>query len=68
MFTFGNQTGTKNFTENIRLFGDARSQPENFNLYNGLALMAEALKRQEEEMASIKKQLATILYAVERNK
>ncbi|OFW61995.1 MAG: hypothetical protein A2133_05105 [Actinobacteria bacterium RBG_16_64_13] len=36
-------TALKCFRENLRDFGDARTQPENYNLYNGLANLAEAI-------------------------
>ena len=34
----------KCFDENRRLFGDPHCNPEEFNLYNGLASLAEAVK------------------------
>jgi hypothetical protein len=48
------QTATNCFNENIRLFGDARSEPEKFNLYNGLSNMAQAIAQLAREVDAIK--------------
>jgi hypothetical protein len=31
------------FSENVRLFGNQQTEPEQFNLYNGLRVMSETL-------------------------
>lgn len=46
--------GKRCFAENVRLFGNANTEPEKFNLYNGLAQLASAiqdLERSVEQMA-----------------
>ena len=51
------KTGKGNFMENRRLFGNANTDPEKFNLYNGLYLLAESLERIELRLAEIEKRL-----------
>ena len=45
------------FIENRNLFGNAKSQPENFNLYNGLALLAEAVEKLQNDIDAAKRSL-----------
>lgn len=42
------------FSENLRLFGDAKSQPEKHNLYVGLFNMAKELEDISRELSRIK--------------
>lgn len=42
------------FIENREMFGDKHSQPEKFNLYNGLALLAEVIEELENDVKNIK--------------
>ena len=49
------ESAIKCFSENIQSLGRPPSDPEKYNLYVGLAEMAEAIKRVEREIASIKK-------------
>ena len=51
------QNALKCFNENIRLFGDARTEPEKFNLYNGLANLALAIKEMQTEIASLRQEV-----------
>jgi len=54
-------TAMKCFEENIQLFGNANNNPEKFNLYNGLANLAEGLKH---DMSNIKSQIQYLQQAV----
>ena len=51
------------FSENIRLFADAFSQPEKFNYYNGLYNLTEGI---EADLNSIKYLLQEILNELRR--
>jgi len=51
------------FQENINLFADSSTQPEKYNLYNGLAVLAETL---EQDMIEIKRLLRAIAQAQQR--
>lgn len=42
------------FIENKNLFGNAKTNPENFNLYNGLANLADAVERMQRDIDAIK--------------
>ena len=46
-----NHTAKKCFSENIRLFADALSQPEKLNYYNGLYNLTEGI---EADLNSVK--------------
>ncbi|MBN2188238.1 MAG: hypothetical protein JW699_02195 [Chitinispirillaceae bacterium] len=37
------KVGGECFSENVRLFGNQQTEPEQFNLYNGLRVMSETL-------------------------
>jgi len=39
--------------ENVRLFANARTEPEKFNLYNGLAALADAIADLQAQVAEI---------------
>ena len=47
------QVALKFFYENVRLFGDPKTNPEKFNLYNGLAALAEAIAHLESEIYTL---------------
>ena len=54
-------TNAKNcFAENFRLFGDARTQPERFNLYKGLVALADAIATIQEQQVSLERRLREI--------
>jgi hypothetical protein len=53
-------TAKKCFAENIRLFGNSNSQPEKYNLYNGLANLAAAVEETQEQLAQIQAALVHI--------
>jgi hypothetical protein len=48
------QSAINCFEENIRLFGNARVEPEKYNLYNGLTEMARAIQQLDGEVDAIK--------------
>lgn len=48
----------KCFQENLRVFGDMQSQPEKYNLYNGLANLATAVKEMQREIHTLRQELA----------
>lgn len=50
----------KQFNENAKLFGNSRSNPENYNKYHGLANLAKGLEHMQVELDEIKKLLAYI--------
>ncbi len=54
------QIAKRCFGENVRLFGDSATQPEKFNLYNGLANLAAAIQDIEKELDQIKREVHTI--------
>ncbi|MEK7073131.1 MAG: hypothetical protein AAB974_01705 [Patescibacteria group bacterium] len=47
----------KCFEENRRDFGNAQTQPEKYNLYNGLANLAQAVATIQRELDEIKRTL-----------
>jgi len=58
------QTAIRCFQENVSLFGNAQTEPEKFNLYNGLSNLAEgvgdledAIYRLIQEIQSLRSQL-----------
>ncbi len=50
-------TGKISFDENRNLFGDPRTEPEKFNLYNGLASMAEAVSELQMQVQSLSQEV-----------
>lgn len=46
-------TAKKCFAENLQLFADPQSQPEKYNLYNGLYCVAQAIERREAEIRAL---------------
>jgi hypothetical protein len=53
-------TAAKCFDENRQMFGDARRQPENFNLYNGLANLAYAVGEMDQQIRDLRYQVAQL--------
>ena len=47
----------KCFSENVQLFGNAQTQPEKFNHYNGLYNMAEALQSLQDEVQRLRREV-----------
>ena len=45
------------FTENLNLFGNAQTDPEKFNLYNGLSNMAQSLQALEQEVQRLRREI-----------
>jgi hypothetical protein len=54
------EAAKKCFVENTSLFGNAQVEPEKFNLYNGLSNMAEALKKLEQEVHQLRREVADL--------
>ena len=54
------------FQENLQLFGDAHSEPEKYNLYNGLAALAEALADLEGQVLLVHEELNEVSAALRR--
>lgn len=50
----------KCFHENLQHFGDARTQPEKFNLYNGLYQLSDAIDDLERKIKEIDRILRQI--------
>jgi polyhydroxyalkanoate synthesis regulator phasin len=50
-------TAKKCFGENVQLFGNAQTQPEKFNHYNGLYNMAEALQALQSEVHRLRQEV-----------
>ena len=48
------------FRGNVALFGKAQEQPEKFNLYNGLASLADAVDDIERMVKTIQHELSSI--------
>lgn len=48
----------KCFNENRVHFGNARTQPEKFNLYNGLSSLAKAVKELQDEVDKLRREVA----------
>jgi len=45
------------FKENRDLFGNNQTQPEKFNLYNGLRALAEAVQQMEQEINALRQEV-----------
>jgi hypothetical protein len=56
-------TARKCFAENLRLFANANSEPEKYNLYNGLANLASAVEETQDQLSQI---LAALVRITER--
>jgi len=55
------QSAINCFEENLRLFGNSQTDPENYNLYNGLTEMARAIQYIDREVSEIKLTVDRIL-------
>jgi hypothetical protein len=51
---------SKCFIENRNLFGNAESEPEKYNLYNGLAILAEAIEGMERTLRGLEQDVEQI--------
>ena len=49
------QTAITCFDENIKRFGNSKTDPEKFNLYNGLSKMAHAIERVADDIHRLKR-------------
>lgn len=58
------QTAKKCFVENINLFANSQSQPEKFNLYNGLANLAQTLEKLERDLDDIDREIRRIKHKI----
>ena len=54
------------FSENLQLFGDPQSNPEKYNLYNGLANLAEGIGELENEIDRLKREINQIISTFRR--
>ena len=43
----------RQFVENVKLFGNPQTQPEKYNLYNGLGNLARSLRNLEDKVDSL---------------
>ncbi len=57
-------TAVKCFDENRVMFGDPRVQPEKFNLYNGLASLAEAVGELQNQVQQLRQEVHQLRYEV----
>lgn len=53
------------FLENITLFGDAKTNPEKFNLYNGLVNLCTAIQRLGNDVHNMEQDIKRIKQSVE---
>jgi hypothetical protein len=58
--TAGITTAKKFFEENMHLFANAQTEPEKFNLYNGLWNLADSLQQIETEMHRLQQQVINL--------
>lgn len=48
----------KCFDENLKLFVNAQTDPEKFNLYQGLSALAEGVLQLQQQVAALQQELA----------
>lgn len=48
------------FLDNARLFSDPHAEPEKYNLYRGLANLAQSLQSMEHEIRRLKEEIRLI--------
>lgn len=53
-------TAKRCFEENLQLFAPSRTQPEKYNLYHGLALLAETLSKLESEIRDLSRRIRNL--------
>lgn len=56
----GANNAFKCFHENLQLFGNAHANPEKYNLYNGLANLAEAVKELQAEVKQLRQEVHSL--------
>src|ERR1051325_7174846 len=69
MYSFGSNpidTAKKCFAENLRLFGNAQTQPEKFNLYNGLHNLAIAIEQMQQQVEQKLQQIDSDMSRIRR--
>jgi len=54
----------KCFLENRNFFGDARAEPEKFNLYQGLANLASAVSEVQDELRQLRQEIAQMRHEI----
>jgi hypothetical protein len=54
------------FSDNVRLFGNQQTEPEQFNLYNGLRVMSETLVSLAQVVDNIERQCNSIAQQLHR--
>lgn len=59
-------TAKKCFAENIQLFAHAQTEPEKFNLYNGLHNATDAIEQLERRLLAIEQNIEHILHRLNR--
>ena len=62
------ETAIRCFDENIKMFGDPSSHPEKYNLYNGLACIAETIFELENQITSLQNAVQIMRYELSRKK
>lgn len=61
-----NKIGEECFLENIRLFGNQQTEPEQFNLYNGLRAMSATLVSLAQVVDNVERQCNSIAQQLHR--
>ena len=56
----------RQFDENLRLFGNPKTEPEKFNLYSGLSNLAQGLMENEDRVSRVECKLNIIIQALNR--
>ena len=51
------ETAVQCFDENIKLFGDANTQPEKYNTFNGLASLAEGIAELQTQIRQLREEV-----------
>ncbi|MBU2235575.1 hypothetical protein KKA01_00775 [Patescibacteria group bacterium] len=52
-----NDFGKEHFIENRNLFGDISTEPEKFNLYGGLADLANSLREMSDRISNLERKM-----------
>jgi len=50
----------KCFAENLKLFGNAQTQPEKYNLYNGLANLSDSIEEMQNEIHRLRQEVDSL--------
>lgn len=56
----------RQFDENLRLFGNSKTEPEKFNLYSGLSNLARGLMDNENQLSRIESKMDAIMQGLNR--